>query len=70
MIDFPALPVSDWVTVGLTTTFVSAAALGLGILGCRWVVSMIKVGVHVDKPAAKSSVGFGCASPSKKCVYH
>jgi len=45
IVTFPDLPSgSAWVT-GLTTLFVSAAGLGLGILGLRFVVSMIAAGL-------------------------
>lgn len=45
IVTFPDLPSGDaWVT-GLTTLFVSAAGLGLGILGLRFVISMIVAGL-------------------------
>jgi hypothetical protein len=45
VVDFPTLPSgAAWVT-GLTTIFVSAAGLGLGILGLRLVIRMIKAGL-------------------------
>lgn len=49
IVSFPDLPVgSTWVT-GLTTLFVSAAGLGLGILGLRFVIGMIKAGLGSRK---------------------
>lgn len=45
IVTFPDLPSgASWVT-GLTTLFVSAAGLGLGILGLRFVISMIAAGI-------------------------
>lgn len=44
-IEFPYLPDgSDWVS-GLLSLFVSAAAIGLGVLGLRFVVRMIRAGI-------------------------
>lgn len=44
-ITFPTLPDGgDWVTA-LTAIFISAAGLGLGILGLRLVIRMIKAGL-------------------------
>lgn len=45
IVTFPDLPSGDsWVT-GLTTIFVSAAGLGLGIVGLRLVIRMIRSGL-------------------------
>jgi len=44
-VEFPTLPDgSAWVS-GLLTLFVSAAAIGLGVMGLRFVVRMIRAGV-------------------------
>lgn len=44
-VEFPTLPSgSAWVT-GLTSIFIAAAGLGLGILGLRFVISMISAGL-------------------------
>jgi hypothetical protein len=44
-VTFPTLPDgSAWVN-SLTTLFISAAALGLGILGLKFVISMISAGL-------------------------
>lgn len=49
IVTFPDLPSgSAWVT-GLTTLFVSVAGLGLGILGLRLVIRMIKAGLAARK---------------------
>jgi len=45
LVTFPDLPSGTaWVT-GLTSIFVAAAGLGLGILGLRLVIGMIKAGL-------------------------
>lgn len=45
VVEFPSLPDgSAWIS-GLTTIFVSAAGLGLGILGLRFVIRMIAAGL-------------------------
>lgn len=52
VVSFPDLPSgTDWVT-GLTTLFAAAAGLGLGILGLRFVVGMIKAGLAARKGRA------------------
>jgi len=45
LVTFPSLPSGDaWVS-GLTEIFVAAAGLGLGILGLKLVIGMIKAGL-------------------------
>lgn len=49
VVTFPDLPAStDW-TSGLETVFIAAAGLGLGILGLRLVIGMIKAGLGSRK---------------------
>ena len=44
-VEFPTLPDGGaWVS-GLLTLFVSAAAIGLGVMGLRFVVRMIRSGI-------------------------
>jgi len=45
VVDFPTLPDGATWVEGLTTIFVSAAGLGLGILGLRLVIRMIRKGL-------------------------